>query len=526
MTEPDALHAEVAVDARAPEADAAEIPPERSHAGVLRENVEAIIVAFVLALLIRQYAVEAFVIPTGSMAPTLLGAHVDVACPNCGREQPFGVHLESQNAGLYREAPNVRGTCGRCNFEGSYHVTSQALTGGQAEVSCSRCQATVMARPIEGARGDRAAQCWCPGCGIEYQATVDSRKWPRGDVSRGDRILVDKLSYHIAAPQRFEVAVFKFPLNPAENYIKRLIGLPGDTVEVKDGDIVVDGKIARKPDALQDQLWRTVHDSTRVEKDEGGTGARKRAWREEGGGAWSKIDGGRGFRGEAKGQAPAWLAYDRPIRDENTYNDGTPGRGGAAAGDKTVGDVRLRFRARLEGSAEARAQINVDGESVALSLAAGKAMWSVKDERGVEKGGRDLPPAPAEGRLVEVARFDGQVVVRVDDEEVGRIARSDAPRERETRAVDVRVGVAGGAAELSEITLAKDVVYLARAGGSGNMIFPLKVPEDRYFFMGDNAPSSRDGREWGTVPASHLVGRAFLVFWPAVPGDFAMRRIR
>ena len=49
----------------------------------IRETVESVIIAFVLAFLFRTFEAEAFVIPTGSMAPTLMGKHKDLECPMC-----------------------------------------------------------------------------------------------------------------------------------------------------------------------------------------------------------------------------------------------------------------------------------------------------------------------------------------------------------------------------------------------------------------------------------------------------------
>ena len=49
-----------------------------------RDTVEAIVVAFILALVVRGFEAQAFVIPTGSMAPTLMGRHKEIACPQCG----------------------------------------------------------------------------------------------------------------------------------------------------------------------------------------------------------------------------------------------------------------------------------------------------------------------------------------------------------------------------------------------------------------------------------------------------------
>lgn len=59
----------------------------------------------------------------------------------------------------------------------------------------------------------------------------------------GDYLIVDEVSYRFRDPERGEVIVFRFPNDPSQRYIKRVIGLPGETVEVKDGKVIVnDGK--------------------------------------------------------------------------------------------------------------------------------------------------------------------------------------------------------------------------------------------------------------------------------------------
>lgn len=60
-------------------------------------------------------------------------------------------------------------------------------------------------------------------------------------------ILVDKLSYRFRAPARGEVIVFHPPNFPTENYIKRIIGLPGDTVDIANGKIDVNGVEISEP---------------------------------------------------------------------------------------------------------------------------------------------------------------------------------------------------------------------------------------------------------------------------------------
>ena len=61
-------------------------------------------------------------------------------------------------------------------------------------------------------------------------------------LSNGDNLIVDKLSFRFRDPQRYEVIVF--PYQHAENtyYIKRIIGLPGETVQVKDGAVYINGE--------------------------------------------------------------------------------------------------------------------------------------------------------------------------------------------------------------------------------------------------------------------------------------------
>jgi hypothetical protein len=56
-------------------------PPEQKDA--FREIVETVVFVVVLVLLLKAFMAEAFVIPTGSMAPTLLGYHREITCPQC-----------------------------------------------------------------------------------------------------------------------------------------------------------------------------------------------------------------------------------------------------------------------------------------------------------------------------------------------------------------------------------------------------------------------------------------------------------
>lgn len=57
----------------------------------------------------------------------------------------------------------------------------------------------------------------------------------------GDRLFVNKFLYRFRDPQRWDVIVFKYPEDPSKDFIKRLVGLGGETVEIRDGSIFVNG---------------------------------------------------------------------------------------------------------------------------------------------------------------------------------------------------------------------------------------------------------------------------------------------
>ena len=76
--------------------------------------------------------------------------------------------------------------------------------------------------------------------------------WVSGDCMRpglitGDRLLADKLTYRLHPPHRGDVIVFYYPRDPEQIYVKRVIGLPGETVEIHSGDVYIDGHHLTEP---------------------------------------------------------------------------------------------------------------------------------------------------------------------------------------------------------------------------------------------------------------------------------------
>jgi len=84
-------------------------------------------------------------------------------------------------------------------------------------------------------------------------------------IEDGDRILVEPWSYVLSPVSQGDVVVLRYPLDPRVDYIKRVIGLPGDTVTMADGHVWVNGKLLDEP-YVQD-VDKSAYLSVRVAPD-------------------------------------------------------------------------------------------------------------------------------------------------------------------------------------------------------------------------------------------------------------------
>ena len=276
--------------AKASAPSAATAPKVESYA--IRETVESIVIAFVLAFLFRTFEAEAFVIPTGSMAPTLMGLHKDVDCPKCGYRYQVGSSEEEPS-------------------EDRDQIPSNVIAG-----ECPVCHYVMPMRPDIPEVPERKGN-------IPYQSSYN-----------GDRILVNKYLYTFSDPKRWDVVVFKYPGDAKVNYIKRLVGLPGETLKVYQGDIFIgaagakkdeDFKIERKPADKVLAMRQLVHDTEHdpAELDAAGWPLR---WQTPPGdaGAWKvdkKTEGNivrQRYSVDATADTTAWLRYEHLVP---TYDD-------------------------------------------------------------------------------------------------------------------------------------------------------------------------------------------------------------
>lgn len=260
--------------------------------------------AYLLAFLLKWKVLEAFIVPTGGMAPTIYGAHADVVCENCGMKYAVGMSMPAQ-------MPLDR-------------------------------------RPIHAS---------CPNCGQPAEIGLDA------PILQGDRILVDK----IIQPRRWDVITFEFPKDRRVNYVKRLVGLPGETLELADGGVFVNGRrLRREPSQAQD-MWLLVCDSIwrakRVLPDSPHWEPKTKSSR------WKLVDGQWTFEGIRTSDDA--LTLSGRLTDEIAYNEQEHGRELAQDAPLLVGDIRLAFDLKQfsgDGSLEfAKAEYFVLGDNSFLS---------------------------------------------------------------------------------------------------------------------------------------------------------------
>jgi signal peptidase I len=541
----------------------------------VKETVEQILIAFILAFIFRCFIVEAFVIPTGSMAPTLLGAHMDFRCPDCGWHWKVNYSGESD--------------------------------GDDVRVP---------------AFADETYPIRCPNCGFKLPKLLpgdeaNDASFPA--VAYGDRILVQKYLYLLGEPDRWDVVVFKSPdvgsisrysgVEPyTQNYIKRLIGRPNETIMVLDGDIYAsksakptneltpaDFTVQTKPYDAQEALWRIVYDNdhhprglprtylAQYEFVDPSGGKRletrpelsEKPWRQpwvqdDASAAWDT--GGRTFKfdhAEGKGTLrydlesmeekhpmTDWLAYDVTQgvarSDKNGWSKSPYGS------INNVSDVKLALSyRRLGGEGALKLKLTKQDYQFTAEFGSDKAKLYITRPDSTEPALLGEVPLKfgSAFRRIEFASADYRVSVRVDGREILATTPeqfhpdipallSDFELKRQRAPATAIISADRVSCELEHVSLWRDVYYLNQDwpgqyyfwampdnfpnGNAGGQL--IRLGPDEFFTMGDNSLLSSDARVWrtpvalpyerlevkdGRVPRRFLLGKAFFVYWPA-----------
>ena len=334
-----------------------------------------------------------------------------------------------------------------------------------------------------------------------------------GDPWTGDKILVNKFAYDFRDPARWEVAVFKYPVDTSKNYIKRVVGLPGEAVRVRDGDVYINGEIARKPWPVQRALWRR-----RMHCGEA------RSWLPDDESAWDLVDGRFVLIRENK-VAPEYLNYDREIQ---AYEQQGSGRSFHPVPAMPTSDIMVEFRLiplELAGSAHVVLEVRtagyrhqlVDQWNVAIPLGKGPSRPQVfRSGKLVETGG-PCTLRRARPTLVQVCNVDRALIVRVDGRQVACHVYEPSRGVYEWAGfgsqAQVRLGCKAGRVAFRDPGIYVDVHYTDSPDRYGVRV-PYQLGPGEYFVLGDNSANSNDSRFWEKVPRSYMVGEAFLVLWP------------
>jgi signal peptidase I len=356
--------------------------------GGLRQFVEGLVCLALAVVLFRTFHLEGYMISTGSMAPSLYGYHKRVVCPSCRYVFAHGVAYDA----------SVTGEAKGDDFLGTRERST----------------------------------CTCPNCG---QYGIDVTEVPR---NQGDQLLVHKHAYVFQSPHRWEVVVFRNPNDSGEAYVKRIVGLPNERLQVRGGDVYIDGRIERKDAYVQRAIRIPVYEHDFAPEDR-----RWHArWAAEEESGWRPYttragDATHGFAFDpdtaaAGGLPESWLVYRHWIRAGGAHETRVPLDGwptDAALPDDSFLAVRFdshtneltclgamteSWRDRLLAGS-----VDADFRGAVRELYERSHVSPVTDFYGYNRSLTGLQPRPVRDLMLtarlEVPVREGRVVVRMTD---------------------------------------------------------------------------------------------------------------
>ncbi|MCP5021634.1 MAG: signal peptidase I, partial [bacterium] len=313
-----------------------------------------------------------------------------------------------------------------------------------------------------------------------------------------DRVLVDKLSYHVRDPERWEVVVFKYPLDKSKNFIKRLWGMPGEEMQVHCGDVMVrqpDGEwaIPRRSDHLLESMLKKLNST----------------------GQWHLPAKGWKLQGDdliatAEGQA-SFPRTRSTVKDR--YGDGYPGDIGPLI-ERTkkrlaindVGDLRLQTEVCPDAKCRSvefefregirRYRFSIPGPA---NSAPGPATLTISGLIGSDEVGPVLSEEmftleAGSCSTIQVQNIDDQVRLMIDGDVIIE-ADVETVLQVDLTNTGINLRSTGGGAEFRGIQIWRDIYYT-----SDQKYNQWNIPEGHYVMLGDNTQDSSDGRDW------HLTG--------------------
>ncbi|MCC6672487.1 MAG: signal peptidase I [Planctomycetes bacterium] len=353
-----------------------------------------------------------------------------------------------------------------------------------------------------------------------------------------ERVLVDKIAYEIREPARFDVAVFRYPVRHRQNYVKRILGMPGDRLHIAGGNVYVAAPDVdrarlfadltrltplRRPPKVQAELWRELYPLRREVT--GATTALNTFFSPQGG-QWREE--GESLRvSAAKGSLVRLSYYDAAHQGlSNQIWDGYPVEMGRKLKEEDDGlrrqalgrgqfmpleavqDARISFTLLPSQSPQLDVEITVSGKDrkplrFALEVREGKGTL-----KGYLAGKQELASAPFEfalpaGRATEVAFahvddllvawHEGTMVAELECGVLKTLEDMTIPNTRADAAITLRDA---GDAVFTDLRVEADQHWTR---GSLERNHLIEVPAGHYFMMGDNTLASADSREWTEI---------------------------
>lgn len=333
------------------------------------------------------------------------------------------------------------------------------------------------------------------------QPTLMGLNTPEFSIS--DRIVVDKFTYAVRDPERFEVAVFRFPLDRSKNYVKRIVGMPNEQLRVQNGDLWTrpgDGDpwtVLRRPAGVQDTHWKSLADP----------------WVAEAGpltidGSTLVASNSGVFRFGRRDESITdrfFDGYPKAVRERvPTRKEGEPYNKNLKLRYK-VGDLRMAGELLAEANTfEIEIELREGPRTYRFRVPGPAAPADARPSIEVEtESGRGLPGdsqlvAPAPERAREPWRLEAGRAVAFEVENLDDRLRLSLAGELEltvdvpavasqNSAVRVRFS---GPGRLDSPRVWRDVYYTARGTAEWT------IPDASYVMLGDNTQDSSDSREW------------------------------
>ncbi len=478
----------------------------KKEKGFFRENIESILIAVALAFVLRIFVVEAFKIPTGSMAPTLLGLHKEVKCPNCKWRFKSNHNVEYVK-------------CSNCFYK--IRITDNGKRGGSRILvnkfsydfgKPKRWDVAVFKYPF----GDVT----CMACGFSSNQSMICEKCTKS--LKNENFIKSKVNSYFKRPfgiNQYHTVKCKSCDTVStvlckqcgstnvnvirKNYIKRLIGLPEEKLQIANGDVYIDGKIARKPEKVQDALWVPIFDSNYVEKQK-----IVENW-EVHDEYWKISNKQLHLNSHGNNKQKSYITFKREITDYSVYN--------SEIIDAVSADVMLAFDVVITGKGGGISiLLEEDDKSYEVfvpSLGEKKKSY-VKISGSIVDSNEDIYIEPEKTYKVKFSSADNEIILKLNNSIILSYSYDTdlSSLQDYTKTSSLKFGGINIEAVFNNISIFRDVFYTE--SGQWGTSYPVEIGEKEYFFLGDNSRNSNDSRYWKFVPESGMVGRAFMVFWP------------